>query len=115
MPTVATRYQAGTPASVPGDLAPSRPATALTLTVYTTGPGCMRCTLTCRCLDAAGLPYRLIDLRDPAAGPAREFLTEDLGYTQAPVCIVDQEPQQHWSGFRPDLIDALARARTGDV
>jgi hypothetical protein len=25
------------------------------------------------------------------------------------VVIVDDEPQHHWSGFRPDLIDRLAR------
>ena len=30
---------------------------------------------------------------------------KELGYLQAPVVVTDDE---HWSGFRPDKIDALA-------
>lgn len=83
----------------------------VTVTVYTTGPGCMRCTLTCRCLDAAGIPYAIVDIIVDAHNPARAFLTEELGYAEAPVVIVDDEPEHHWSGFRPDLIDRLAGIR----
>jgi len=78
------------------------------VTVYSTGVSCMRCTLTCRCLTAAGIPYTLIDVTDDAHGNAREFITEELGYSEAPVVIVNAEPEHHWSGFRPDLIDRLA-------
>jgi glutaredoxin-like protein NrdH len=44
-----------------------------------------------------------------ASAAAREYVTEELGYSQAPVVCVDGEPEHHWSGFRPDLIDRLAR------
>lgn len=78
------------------------------VTVYSTGPGCQRCRLTCRHLAARGIRYREVDLTQEANGPVREFLTEDLGYAEAPVVFVDDEPENHWSGFRPDLIDRLA-------
>jgi len=76
------------------------------VTVYSTGPSCIRCTMTCRCLQSAGIPFRVIDVTTEPI--ARQFVTEELGYTEAPVVIVDEEPQHHWSGFRPDLIDRLA-------
>ena len=78
----------------------------VSVTVYSTGPSCMRCTMTCRCLESVGIPFHVIDVtREPIA---RQFVTEELGYTEAPVVIVDEEPQKHWSGFRPDLIERLA-------
>lgn len=80
----------------------------LSVTVYSTGPTCMRCRLTYRKLDDTGIPYRIIDITDPANTAAREYVTEDLGYTEAPVVTVDGEPQHHWASFRPDLIDHLA-------
>jgi glutaredoxin-like protein NrdH len=76
------------------------------VTVYSTGPTCIRCTMTCRCLQSAGIPFRVVDVT--AEPIALQFVTEELGYTEAPVVIVDEEPQHHWSGFRPDLIDRLA-------
>ena len=44
--------------------------------------------------------------------PQYLFLTaEDLGYSEAPVCIVeDGTGEDHWSGFRPDNIKRVARA-----
>jgi len=75
------------------------------LTVYSTGPACMRCTLTCRCLDRLGLSYDVVDLRENAA--AREYVTDDLGYSEAPVVVVNGDDHHHWSGFRPDLIEQL--------
>jgi glutaredoxin-like protein NrdH len=83
------------------------------VTVYSTGAACMRCTLTCRCLSAAGIPFTVIDLTDECNAAHREFVTEDLGYTEAPVVMVDSEPEHHWSGFRPDLIDRLATRLIG--
>lgn len=75
------------------------------VTVYTAGPGCPQCQATLRRLRESGIPAREVDLR--LNEPAREFVTEELGYSQAPVIIVDPEPHNHWSGFRPDLIDRL--------
>jgi glutaredoxin-like protein NrdH len=93
-----------------------------TVTVYSTGPSCQRCRLTIRKLEACGIRFTVIDVTDAAHAAAREFITDDLGYTEAPVVVVDGEPEHHWSGFRPDLIDRLARAervrpmpRTGAV
>ncbi|WP_341976055.1 glutaredoxin family protein [Microbacterium sp. LWO13-1.2] len=79
-----------------------------TVTVYSTGPACIRCTLTCKRLDAVGIGHTVIDITRDADKAIRDFLTDELGYSEAPVVIVDDEPEHHWSGFRPDLIDALA-------
>lgn len=77
-----------------------------TLTVYTT-PSCIRCTMTCQRLDKAGITYRTVDVTtDPAA---RSYVTDELGYTEAPVVVVDQDEDNHWSGFRLDRITALAK------
>ncbi|HAS32842.1 MAG: NrdH-redoxin [Leifsonia sp.] len=80
----------------------------MSVTVYSTGPACQRCRLTCRCLEGAGIPFTVVDLTDAETAAAREFLTGDLGYSEAPVVIVDDEPENHWQGFRPDLIGRLA-------
>ena len=80
-----------------------------TVTVYTT-PHCIRCEVTRRALDKAGIDYRVADVAtDPAV---REYVTAELGYTEAPVVVVDQDPDNHWSGFRPDMIRALATTNT---
>ena len=81
----------------------------LSVTIYTTGPSCMRCTMTKKSLDKAGVPFVEIDVRDNPN--AREYITEDLGYSEAPVCIVeDGSGQDHWSGFRPEHIKRIAAA-----
>ena len=84
----------------------------LSVTVYSTGASCQRCRLTIRKLEEARIRFTVIDVTDADNTAAREFITEDLGYSEAPVVIVDNEPQHHWSGFRPDLIDRLASAGT---
>ena len=82
----------------------------LSVTVYSTGSSCQRCRLTIRKLEETGIRFTVIDVTDANNLAAREFITEDLGYREAPVVIVDDEPQHYWSGFRPDLIDRLASA-----
>ncbi|WP_422880426.1 glutaredoxin family protein [Microbacterium albipurpureum] len=83
-----------------------------TVTVYTTGPGCIRCTLTCRALAALGIDFQVVNLStDPAAV---ELVTRTLGYSQAPVVVVGQHPDMHWSGFRPDLFTQLAARIDGE-
>lgn len=79
-----------------------------TVTVYSTGPACMRCAFTCRRLADVAIGHTVIDITHDTHTAIREFLAEELGYTEAPVVIVDGDPERHWSGFRPDLIDALA-------
>jgi len=76
-----------------------------TVTVYTT-PNCIRCNITCRALDKAGIGHRTVDVAADSA--VREYVTGELGYTEAPVVVVDQDTDHHWSGFRPDKIKALA-------
>ncbi|MDL9978585.1 glutaredoxin family protein [Microbacterium sp. ASV49] len=80
----------------------------ITVTVYSTGPQCQRCRLTLRRLEDAGIPFTIVDLIDATSRDARAYVTDDLGYSEAPIVVVDDEPEHHWSGFRPDLIDHLA-------
>lgn len=80
----------------------------VSVAVYTTGPACVQCRLTRRRLDEAGIRYTEIDLTLDANAAARDYVTDELGHSQAPVVIVDGEPEHHGSGFRPDRIDYLA-------
>ncbi|PFG28099.1 glutaredoxin-like protein NrdH [Corynebacterium renale] len=75
----------------------------MAITVYTK-PACMQCTMTTRELDKAGLDYNLVDISVDDA--ARDYVMA-LGYLAAPVVEVDGE---HWSGFRPERLHALAAA-----
>ena len=81
----------------------------ISVTVYSTGDGCRWCVRTCACLRQAGIPFTIIDLSVSVNAPAREFVTDDLGYSAAPVVVVDQDQRHHWSGFRPDLIQQLSK------
>jgi glutaredoxin-like protein NrdH len=76
----------------------------MALTVYSK-PSCVQCTATYRALDAKGIEYTVVDLSTNEA--AREYVIDDLGYRQAPVVVASD--QDHWSGFRPDLIEKHAR------
>lgn len=75
------------------------------IVVYTTGPACIRCTMTKKVLTQKGVPFTEVDIRENSA--ARDYVVEDLGYTEAPVVVVSDE--DHWSGFRPDQIDRLIK------
>lgn len=76
------------------------------ITVYTTGPSCARCTLTKKVLTTKGIEFAEVNIRENEA--ARAYVVEDLGYTEAPVVVITDE--DHWSGFRPDHIDRIAKA-----
>jgi glutaredoxin-like protein NrdH len=82
----------------------------LTVTVYSTGPTCARCAMTKKALAKQGVPFVEHDVReDPEA---RAYITNDLGYSEAPVCVVeDGTGEDHWSGFRPDNIKRIATAQ----
>ncbi|WP_373866149.1 glutaredoxin-like protein NrdH [Cryobacterium levicorallinum] len=80
------------------------------VTVYSK-PACIQCTMTDRPLDKAGVIYRTVDVTENAV--ALEYVTEDLGYSAAPIVVVDDH--NHWAGFRPDLISALAQSTALDA
>ena len=73
----------------------------MTITVYSK-PACVQCTATTRALDARGLDYSVIDLTEDEDAMQR---VTALGYRQAPVVIAGED---HWAGFRPDMIGRLA-------
>ena len=75
----------------------------MNITVYSK-PLCVQCDATKRALNKAGIPYDVVDVTKDANGKAKIMA---LGYVQAPVVITDDD---HWSGFRPDRIKALAHA-----
>ncbi len=70
-------------------------------------PACVQCTVTYRALDKLGAEYTVADISEDA--DARDYVVS-LGHLQAPVVIVDGD---HWSGYRPDRIKALAERRRG--
>jgi glutaredoxin-like protein NrdH len=76
-------------------------AQTATITVYTK-PACVQCNATYKALDKAGITYNIVDITTDEK--ARDYVLA-LGYLQAPV-VVDGD--DHWSGFRPDRIKALA-------
>lgn len=73
----------------------------MNVTVYTK-PACPQCNATTRKLTKKGINFTTVDVtQDPDAYDH----VKALGYSQAPVVETDTE---HWSGYRPDLITALA-------
>lgn len=73
------------------------------VTVYAKGH-CPQCDATRRRLDRLGIPYLTVVLDDD---PGMAAALADEGYRQAPVV---KTGRGCWSGYRPDLIDALKRA-----
>lgn len=75
------------------------------ITVYSK-PACVQCTATTREMDKKGVDYTYVDITED--GAAMQTIT-DLGYRQVPVVINGDD---HWGGFRPDKIGALAAQAT---
>lgn len=73
----------------------------MSITVYSK-PACVQCTATTRALEARGLSYDVVDLTEDDSAMNR---VSELGYRQVPVVIAGED---HWAGFRPDLIGRLA-------
>lgn len=73
----------------------------ISATVYSK-PGCVQCVATTRALDRYGIAYTTVDVT--ADADARERV-HALGYLHLPVVVAGD---QHWAGFRPDLIAVLA-------
>lgn len=72
----------------------------MTVRVYSK-PNCVQCTQTKRGLERAGIEYVLEDILEPGNLAA----CKELGYLTAPVVMAGNE---HWAGFNPDRIKALA-------
>lgn len=73
----------------------------MSITVFSK-PACVQCDATYRALKKHGLDYEVVDISQD--DEALENV-KALGYQQAPVVFADGD---HWSGFRPDRIKALA-------
>lgn len=76
------------------------------ITVYTK-PGCFGCGKTIQKFQAAAVDLQIVDLTETPA--ALEYITEELGYSQAPVVVVDDD--NHWSGLNPVNIQHVIDAR----
>lgn len=72
----------------------------MNITVYSK-PACVQCTATTRALTKKGIDYTVVDISADAEAFAR---VQELGYRQVPVVIAGE---QHWAGFRPDMIGNL--------
>ena len=70
------------------------------VTVYTL-PSCVQCESTKKYLAKMDIPFKTVDL---AEDEIAMDLVRSLGYQAAPVII---SGDSHWSGFRPDKLDAL--------
>lgn len=76
------------------------------VTVYTAGSACVQCALTEKVLDELGIPFVECDITRDENSAARDFVIGDLGYTRAPIVVVDEH--DHWSGFQPGKLKRLA-------
>lgn len=76
------------------------------VTVYTTGPACVQCMLTESLLADLDIPFVECDITRNENSAARDYVVGDLGYTRAPVVVVDEH--NHWSGFQPDELKRIA-------
>ena len=74
----------------------------MTVTLYGK-PNCVQCTATERALKTAGIDFDKIDVTQDEQ--AYDYVV-GLGYQAAPVVVVGDD--NHWSGFRPEKIAALA-------
>lgn len=70
------------------------------VTLYTL-PACVQCERTKKMLDKKFIKYLEIDI----SLDSRAYETvRAMGYSAAPVIVAGEN---HWSGFRPDLIETL--------
>jgi len=79
-----------------------------TITVHTL-PACVQCNSTKRKLDSMKVDYQTVDVSLPENADALATM-KGLGYQAAPVVLVteDGKDDDHWYGFRPDKLEALA-------
>lgn len=73
----------------------------MSVTVYSK-PSCVQCTATYKALEKSGIPFDVVDL---SLDQAAYDTIMGMGYRQVPVVIAGAD---HWAGFRPDKISAIA-------
>ena len=76
-------------------------ATPTAYTVYTK-PDCPNCEKTKGYFDSKGITYTAVDITEVPA--ALEYITAELGYSQAPVVGNNADDQDRWSGLRLDKL-----------
>lgn len=69
-------------------------------TIYTL-PDCIQCDMTKKYFTKYDMEFDSVDI---STDEKANELVQSLGYKQAPVVVSDKF---HWSGFRPDKINAL--------
>ena len=67
-------------------------------------PDCVQCNATYRALTKKGVEYDVVDVTDDEGALAHIIA---LGYQQVPVV---ETPTDHWSGYQPERLWALANA-----
>ncbi|MER2473199.1 glutaredoxin-like protein NrdH [Photorhabdus laumondii] len=72
----------------------------MSITIYSK-PDCVQCSATYQALSRRNIPYQIVDLTE---NPQALATIRAMGYQQIPVVVAGT---QHWSGFRPDKINAL--------
>jgi glutaredoxin-like protein NrdH len=75
----------------------------MTVTVFTTGPGCHMCLTTKIHLKKRGIAFEEVRLDE---NPELADKVRELGFTTAPVVLIDEDDV--WDGYRSDAIDELA-------
>lgn len=75
----------------------------MTVTVFTTGPACQMCRITKMQMKRKGIAFEEVRLDEH---PELADVVKELGFTQAPVVLVNDEDV--WEGFRSEAIDQLA-------
>lgn len=76
-----------------------------TVTVYSK-PNCPQCLFTVKKLAKLGVSYAVVDVTE--SPEALAYVMDELGYTAAPVVVVNEDPQNHWSGYKESKLEALA-------
>ncbi|MBS9535068.1 NrdH-redoxin [Mycobacterium sp. M1] len=86
----------------------THPDLHVSATVFTS-PGCVQCDFTKRHLDKLGVAARFIDVSE--SPDAAAFLRAE-GFASLPVVFPADNRVPAWTGFRPVLLDKLAKAVT---
>ncbi|MEK9499262.1 glutaredoxin-like protein NrdH [Photorhabdus sp. P32] len=74
----------------------------MSITIYSK-PDCVQCSATYQALSRRNIRYQIVDLTE---NPQALATIRAMGYQQVPVVVAGT---QHWSGFRPDKINALTK------
>lgn len=76
----------------------------MSVTVFTTGPGCHLCHTTKLHMQKKGIPFEEVRLDQ---NPELADKVRELGFSTAPIVLVD-EFDEVWEGYRSESINELA-------